>query len=65
VQLEAEWDFVINEGFFSKLRFGIFDEQAFTRVQRILNAVELPQGEMIDKRFIEVTWFMPTYMRWQ
>ena len=63
--LEAEWEQVEAKGFFGSLKFGVFDEEGFKRVQSILNSIEIPDGETFDKRFIEVTWFIPTFMRWQ
>jgi hypothetical protein len=64
-QLEFEWDFVGLSGFFGQLKLGVFDEQGFQRVKAILDAVDLPQGDELDRRFVEVTWFIPTFMRWQ
>lgn len=63
--LESEWESVERNGFFADLQNGYFDEVGFKRVQEILKAVEIPVGETFDKRFIEVTWFIPTFMRWQ
>jgi hypothetical protein len=64
-KLEREWDRVQPGGFFNTLLAGIFDEEGFKRVQSILNAVEIPEGEALNKRFVEVTWFIPTFMHWQ
>jgi hypothetical protein len=63
--LDAEWDEVEGQGFFAFLRKDVFDEDGFKRVKGILNSIELPDGETLDKRFVEVTWFIPTFMRWQ
>jgi len=63
--LEREWEQVHTRGFFGNLKFGVFDEEGFKRLQNILDSLQIPQGETIDKRFIEVTWFIPTFMRWQ
>lgn len=63
--LETEWDQVEANGFFGKLGFGEFDIEGFKRVQVTLDSVHISDGEIFDKRFIEVTWFIPTYMRWQ
>ena len=65
LSLEAEWEQVEATGFFGKLKFDVFDEEGFKRVQSILNSIEIPDGETFDKRFVEVTWFIPTFMRWQ
>lgn len=63
--LEKEWNRVQPTGFFGKLSLGIFDEEGFKRVQELLDAIDIPEEEKLDKRFVEVTWFMPTYMRWK
>jgi hypothetical protein len=63
--LDAEWDQIEGKGFFRFLKNGVFDEAGFKRVQGILSSIEVPSGETFDKRFIEVTWFIPTFMRWQ
>jgi hypothetical protein len=65
LSLEAEWEQVGAKGFFGNLKFGVFDDEGFNRVQSVLNSIELPDSEIFDKRFIEVTWFIPTFMRWQ
>jgi hypothetical protein len=62
--LDEEW--VQEPGhFFWELRIGIFDKIGFARIKDILSSIEVPDGEIFDKRFIEVTWFIPTFMRWQ
>lgn len=63
--LETEWEQVQSKGFFGKLRIGEFDSDGFERVKRLLNSLELPNEEFFDKRFVEVVWFIPTFMRWQ
>ncbi|MFN8418890.1 MAG: hypothetical protein U0528_06565 [Anaerolineae bacterium] len=65
-KLEVEWEMVEGEGFFGQLKYGyFFDEDGFQRVQKILNSVEIPEGELLDKRFVEVTWFIPIFLLWQ
>ncbi len=63
--LEKEWDNNNEIGFFAELRNGSFNIEKFERVQDILKSIEVPAGESIDKRFVEVVWFIPTFMRWQ
>lgn len=63
--LEEEWNNVEEIGFFGELQSGSFNVEKFKRVQGILRSIEVPAGETIDKRFIEVVWFIPTFMRWQ
>ncbi len=64
-KLEAEWNFVDLTGFFGQLKVDVFDEEGFQRVKDILEAIELPEGEELDKRFVELTWFIPTYLHWR
>ncbi len=65
-QLEQEWEQVEAIGFFGNLRYGgVFDVEGFERVKAILDSIELPESETLDKRFVEVTWFIPTFMHWQ
>ena len=63
--LEKEWNTVEEIGFFGELESGNFNVEKFERVQDILKSVEVPASESIDKRFVEVVWFIPTFMRWQ
>ncbi|MBI1276652.1 MAG: hypothetical protein GC179_00850 [Anaerolineaceae bacterium] len=63
--LEKEWDTVQEIGFFGELESRSFNAAKFKRVQDILKSIEVPEGENLDKRFVEVVWFMPTFMRWQ
>lgn len=64
-KLDEEWDQIEPNGFFVKLKQGQFDQVAFDRVVTILNSVELPQEDFFNKRFVELVWFIPTFMRWQ
>ncbi len=64
-ELEHEWDETKPGGFFGELRWGDFDENGFQRVKNILDAIEILEGETLDRRFVEVVWFIPTFMRWQ
>src|SRR5690349_21113335 len=64
-ELDTEWDQIETKGFFSKLQMGVFDEERFKHLQTILNTVQIPEGETLDRRFVEVTWLIPTFMRWQ
>ncbi len=65
-QLEREWDRTKPGDFFGELyNAARFDQDAWQRVVGILNSVEIPDGEMLNRRFVEVTWFMPTHMHWQ
>ena len=61
-KLDQEWD--LDEGFFGKLRRGIFDKDGLRRVTEILESVDT-SGDQMDKRFVSLTWFIPTFMNWQ
>lgn len=63
--LEVEWNFVDLTGFFGKLRAGAFDQEAFERVKDILNSIELSDSDVFNRRFVELTWFIPMYLLWQ
>lgn len=63
--LENEWDMIEMKGFFGCLTLGKFDDEGFERVRNILSSVQVPEGDTFDKRFVEVIWFIPTFMRWQ
>ena len=64
-KLEQEWDLVNLTGFFGQLKIDIYDEQGFQRVRDILDSVEVLEGEELDRRFVELTWFIPTFLHWQ
>ncbi len=61
-KLENEWD--VDAGFFGRLRYGFFDEAGLQRVKDILRSVDTSY-ELLDKRFVSLTWFIPTFMSWQ
>lgn len=63
--LEKEWDQIEMKGFFGCLRLDKFDDEGFERVRNILSSIQVPEGETFDRRFVEVIWFIPTFMRWQ
>ena len=67
-KLQAEWD-DIPDGFFSKLRDGIMDQDRYEHVLRLLKEardVSLAYPEdCLDKLFVKVLWFMPIFMAWQ
>lgn len=69
--LEAQWNVVDGTVFFGKLRMGIYSEEDFKKVLAILDTIpssdsEIKAGsETMNRRIVELTWFMPTLMRWQ
>jgi phospholipase C len=62
-RLDDEWD--ENAGFFGKLRAGIVDKEGLQRVRETLEAVDTSNEQTLDKQFVSLTWFIPTYMGWQ
>jgi hypothetical protein len=65
-KLEEEWDPALGTGFFGKLfNREEFDEAGFERVKAILNSLQISNSETIDRRFVQVIWFIPTFLRWQ
>lgn len=70
-QLEAQWNFVDNTGFFGKLRMGVYSQEDFDEVIEVLNTLPSSDSEIqsgsttMNRRIVELTWFMPTFMRWQ
>lgn len=63
--LENEWNVVDLTGFFGHLKVDVFDDEGLQRVKDILNEVELPESGEVNKRFVELTWFIPTFLHWQ
>lgn len=65
--LDEEW--IQEEGyFFYDLKFSIFNEERFEFLRNSLTALrneEIDEIKCFDKRFIEVLWYIPIYMRWQ
>ena len=63
--LEKEWNLEDLTGFFGRLKADVFDDEGLQRVKDILREVELPEGEELNRRFVELTWYIPTYLHWQ
>lgn len=63
--LEREWDRTVDTSFFGKLYLGEFDSAGFERVKVIFRSIENIESGDFDRRFVELTWFIPTFMRWQ
>lgn len=63
VELEQEWD--IESGFLGKLRMGKFDSDASDRLLEKLRSISLGDGQMIDRRLVALTWYIPIFMTWQ
>lgn len=62
-ELEKEWK--QPEGFFGRLRTGVFELTGFEKVVKILESVQLEDTATLDRRFVSLTWYIPTFMDWQ
>lgn len=62
-KLQAEW--LEPDGFFWKLREGVLSEEGYQRLKEIFGNLEVPEGQVIDREFVSLVWFIPTFMRWQ
>lgn len=62
-RLEYEWS--QDGGFLGLLRTGKFCDDGLTRLLSILKKENFPDTEQIDKRIVALTWYIPTFMRWQ
>lgn len=61
--LEAEWD--LSEGFLGRLREGHYDPEGFRRFEQLLRSIQLDEEKPLDRRFVALTWYVPTFMSWQ
>jgi hypothetical protein len=63
--LEREWERVPGT-FFGDLELHLhFNSEAFNRLRSILDTVDTSSAGLFDRRFVELTWFIPTFIRWQ
>ncbi|MDQ5824263.1 MAG: hypothetical protein M3441_08625 [Chloroflexota bacterium] len=67
-QLDREWE--LETGFFGLLRSGTFDQERADKVISILQvlASDVSQdstADALDRRLVELTWFIPLFMSWQ
>ena len=63
-KLENEWNW--DTGFFGQLRDkGVFDSNAYLRVQEIYNSIDLGADTTIDRRLVALLWYIPLIMTWQ
>lgn len=63
-RLDQEWEQEPGYFFFD-LKMGVFVQDEFERVKALLMTLDVPEQGDFDRRFIEVIWFIPTFMRWQ
>lgn len=62
-RLEKEWEQL--DGFLGRLRLGSFDPDGLERLVNILQSIELTDATKLDRRFVELTWYIPLFMSWQ
>jgi hypothetical protein len=67
-ELDKEWE--LETGFFGLLRSGKFDQERADKVFSVLQALAVGASEdsapaILDRRLVELTWFMPLFMSWQ
>jgi hypothetical protein len=67
-QLDKEWE--LETGFFGLLRSGIFDSEKADTVVSVLqslasHASQNDVPDVLDRRLVELTWFIPLFMSWQ
>lgn len=62
-QLEAAWD--LDTGFLGQLREGHFDVASAPRFMDLLRSIDLSREQSIDRRLVQLLWFIPTFMGWQ
>ena len=65
LDLEREWERA--DGFFGRLRDGVFDPTGLERLVRILLDVRQVTTESgsLDRRLVSLTWYIPLFMNWQ
>jgi hypothetical protein len=61
--LEAFWE--LPNGFFYRLRQGDYDPEAADGVIRVLQSLSVGEDELLARRFVSLTWFIPLFMEWQ
>lgn len=60
-KLEKEWD---QNGFLGALRSGNFQTERYKQFINLLQNIEA-ENELIDKRLVALTWYIPLFMNWQ
>ncbi len=53
------------EGFFGRLRQGVFDTREVDALEELLNRVDVDDQTEMPRRFVSMTWWIPTFMEWQ
>ena len=61
--IEDEWR--PEDGFFWRVREGLFYEEEFIRVMNKLRAISIPDDADLPKRLVSLLWYVPIFMTWQ
>ena len=61
--IEREWS--IPNGFFYLLRQGEYHSERVPVIQQILDSVQVSEDDCLPRRFVGLTWWIPTFMEWQ
>ena len=61
-KLDQEYDREV--GFLGQLRMGLFDEAGEKRLLDLLASMDLGNGP-VDRRLVQLLWFMPIFIQWQ
>ncbi|NVK22405.1 MAG: hypothetical protein HWD86_07785 [Kangiellaceae bacterium] len=61
--LEHEWE--QDTGFFGLMRQGRLCGKGLSRVLTILDGISLDNSEYINRKLVEILWYIPTFMIWQ
>jgi len=61
-RIDMEYD--LTEGFLGRLREGTFDPVGAQRLLGLLAALDLGDGP-VDRRLVQLLWYMPLLMEWQ
>lgn len=62
-RLETEWS--LEEGFLGLLREGRFSDDGLSRLLNLLDEIKPSESEFIERRLVELLWYMPIFMGWQ
>jgi hypothetical protein len=60
--LDLAWD--QDEGFLGRLRGGRFSEPEGRAYLRLLESVEIGEGERLHPDFVRLVWFVPIFIEW-
>lgn len=62
-KLEEFWD--LPDGYFYLLRQGYYDPEGAKAVEALLLSIRVEQEMDLPRRFVSLTWWIPTFMEWQ